>query len=364
MDSTFNPSSLSLVELLNNLDKKIVNPLQLLNINNKYFDSNDMSGQSKTLNKSKLKIIHLNIHSLPDKFDRLKLLLISTNFKPDLILLCETYLNDKNKHLYQLNGYQFISKARTNKACGGVAMYIKNDINFKIRNDISPHEEGILESIIIEILNKEKRFIIGEIYRPPNTNEQLTIDYYEETLTNIQSTKLESVLGTDQNVDYLKILVNKKAQELLNTFFHNSFSPTIINPTRITHNTATLIDNLYLKSKSNVNIKSGLITTDISDHLPIFLCIGKQTTTPKSSKTIITRHLNEDKLIEIKSALSLLNWDELNNMSVNESHNYFSNKLNEIIDKIAPETEVKLNRKIAIKEKWMTKGLLQSTIKK
>ncbi len=74
--------------------------------------------------------------------------------------------------------------------------------------------------------------------------------------------------------------------------------------------------------------------------------------------------MNEDKLIEIKSALSLLNWDELNNMSVNESHNYFSNKLNEIIDKIAPETEVKLNRKIAIKEKWMTKGLLQSTIKK
>jgi len=172
----------SLVDLLNNMDKKTVNPLQIMKINNEYLDSDSKSGHSKTLNRCILKVIHLNIHSLPDKFDKLKLLLISTKLDPDLILLCETFLNDKNQNLYQLIGYQFISKPRVNKACGGVAIYVKNELNFKMRNDISPHTEGIFETIMIEIINKEKRYIIGEIYRPPNTNEQIALNNYEETL--------------------------------------------------------------------------------------------------------------------------------------------------------------------------------------
>ncbi len=129
MDST-NPDR-NLVDLLNNMDKETINPLQLTQIINDYYDTTSMSGQSKMLNKTKLKIIHLNIHSLPDKFDKLKLLLFSTKLDVDIILLCETFLTESNEHLYQLNGYQLICKSRKNKS-QGVAMYIKNEINFKL----------------------------------------------------------------------------------------------------------------------------------------------------------------------------------------------------------------------------------------
>jgi len=363
MDSTFDPKT-NLVELLNNMENETINPLQLMKISNKYYDSNSLSGQIKTLNKCKLKTIHLNIHSLPDKFDKLKLLLISTKLDPDVILLCETFLNNNNENLYQLNGYQFISKSRVRKACGGVAMYIKNELNFKIRNDLSPHVEGTFESILIETINENKRYIIGEIYRPPNTNEQLSINYYEETLNNIQNTNMEAVIGTDQNFCYLKINQNLKIQGLLNTFFNNNFTPTIIMPTRITHNTATLIDNLYLKTKPHNTIKSGLIISDISDHLPIFLCVGSQNLRSKQPKTIITRQMNDEKLGQIKNELSQLDWNEVHNMNTNEAHNHFINKLNEITDNIAPEKEIIISRKHSIKEKWMTKGLLQSALKK
>ena len=106
-------------------------------IQNDYYDADTLSGHQNRLSKSILQIIHLNIHSLPDKFDKLKLLLASTHFHPDIILLCETFLNERNNDLYQISGYQFISKCRTQKGCGGVAMYVKNDLNYKIRNDLS-----------------------------------------------------------------------------------------------------------------------------------------------------------------------------------------------------------------------------------
>ncbi len=91
MEST-NPDR-NLVDLLNNMDKETINPLQLTQIINDYHDTTSMSGQSKMLNKTKLKIIHLNIHSLPDKFDKLKLLLFSTKLDVDIILLCANLFN-------------------------------------------------------------------------------------------------------------------------------------------------------------------------------------------------------------------------------------------------------------------------------
>lgn len=52
--------------------------------------------------------------------------------------------------------------------------------------------------------------------------------------------------------------------------FSSSFYPLISRPTRITNCTsATLIDNIFVKSLED-NFTSGLLLTDISDHLPIF----------------------------------------------------------------------------------------------
>ena len=119
-----------------------------------------------------MKVLHQNIRSLPDKFDHLKIFLANTQINPDIILLCETFLNGKNENLYQLPDYQFISKCRANKTCGGVGMYIKNDLSYKIRNELAPHIEGSFESIFIEILDADKRMIVGEIYRAPNTSVQ------------------------------------------------------------------------------------------------------------------------------------------------------------------------------------------------
>ena len=67
--------------------------------------------------------MHLNIRSLPDTFDKLKLRICqldNVNVNIDFILICETYLTERNHDLYHLPGYNFTSRHRKQTKCGGV----------------------------------------------------------------------------------------------------------------------------------------------------------------------------------------------------------------------------------------------------
>ncbi len=82
---------------------------------------------------------HLNVHSLPDKLGKLKLLigrLHEGGLKID-ILLCETFLAKANASVYQIPGFLFLHKSRQNKKCGGVAIYVREQLNFKTPPDLS-----------------------------------------------------------------------------------------------------------------------------------------------------------------------------------------------------------------------------------
>ena len=56
---------------------------------------------------------------------------------------------------------------------------------------------------------------------------------------------------------------------MLNSYF---FLPYILQPTRITERSATLIDNIFANSYS-MDAISGNLVLDISDHLPQFLIV-------------------------------------------------------------------------------------------
>lgn len=341
--------------------ENIDDPFQIFNIKNNYIDPDDFKDEIGNDTQHSLKIIHINIHSLADKFDRLKILLTKIKSQIDIILLCETFLNENNSENYNLKGYNFIYKNRSNRTKGGVGMYIKNYINYKLRDDISIFEEGIFESIFIETTNKNQEAIIGEIYRIPNTNEKDSIDKYEKIISKTSNINKLTIIGTDQNFDYLKIDQHKTTQELLDAFFINTFIPTIVKPTRITHSTATLIDNIYVKCNVSNNITSGIIMTDLSDHLPIFTCIGTSKPDKKSPHKTKTRQINETAINNIKYHLKQINWTQLHDMDTNKAFEFFIETLNNILDTYAPEREITVKPNNMIREKWMTKGLLKSS---
>ena len=92
------------------------------------------------------KIGHLNIRSLIKNIDQLKIYL--SNHQYDIICINETWLDDKiNTYEVSWDGYDLVRKDRK-RTGGGVGMYIRNSISYKVREDIMP--EG-LETITVEI---------------------------------------------------------------------------------------------------------------------------------------------------------------------------------------------------------------------
>ena len=87
--------------------------------------------------------------------------------------------------------------------------------------------------------------LIGEIYRVPGTSAQLSIQRYQSILHIISAFNGDVMIGSDQNFNYANIDNHSPTQNLLDSFLSSGFIPTITKPTRITHNTSTLIDNIY-----------------------------------------------------------------------------------------------------------------------
>ena len=84
--------------------------------------------------------------------------------------------------------------------------------------------------------------------------------------------KLNIILGViyrDFNVNLFNYNEHNQTNKFLDSLASNSFIPLILQPTRITNHSNTLIDNIF----SNVidpDIISGNLTATISDHLPQF----------------------------------------------------------------------------------------------
>jgi hypothetical protein len=252
----------------------------LLDVNSSYCSVDDINTPEILMSDYKYCAIHLNIHSLPSKFDQLKDMIVRLNdnkVKVDFVLLCETFLVDANANKFLMPGYNFVHKSRKSLSRGGVAMYIADKYTFVERQDLCINVEGEYESIAVEInaQNGGKNLLLSEIYRIPNTSERESLARYDEMVRNICGTNTNVILGTDQNMDYMKIN-NVMVSDLLNIFVTNGILPTITRPTRITHTSATLIDNLYVKCDHYDNLHSVILLDNISDHFPVIMCVGKK----------------------------------------------------------------------------------------
>ena len=108
------------------------------------------------------------------------------------------------------------------------------------------------------------------IYRHPSLDRtDFNCNYLNKLLENISKEQKSFFLLGDFNVNLLNYNEPNQTNEFLDSLASNSFIPLILQPTRITSHSNTLIDNVF----SNVidpDIISGNLTAIISDHLPQF----------------------------------------------------------------------------------------------
>ena len=211
-----------------------------------------------------------------------------------------------------------------------------------------------------------EKIIIGEIYRVPNTNEHLSLHIFETILEMLRNMNINIILGTNQNFDYFKIESQKNTRDLFHHFLSSGIQPTATIQTRVTHATATLIDNIYVKFKQKQdNIKSGTLLYDISNHLPIFIFYSKEIKPKGAPLTFKSRSLNASKMNIIANSLENIDWNNLYEMDVDSAYNHFMQIITNIIDQHTPFRQITINPKnIGLTPwmtPWMTPALLRSS---
>ena len=97
-------------------------------------------------------------------------------------------------------------------------------------------------------------------------------NYLNKLLENISKEQKSTFLLGDFNVNLLNYIKHNQTNEFVDFLKSNSFIPLILQPTRITSHSNTLLDNIF-SSIIEPDIISGNLTATISDHLTQFAII-------------------------------------------------------------------------------------------
>ena len=139
----------------------------------------------------------------------------------------------------------------------------------------------------------------------------------------------------------------------------------ITRPTRVTQQSATLIDNIYISSNLQCPFDSLILIDDISDHLPTVALLKQTKMIDKTPIEYKSRKLNDDKIKNINNRLNYKDWNGiLNSHNVNTNFNTMCTVLEETMDLEAPLQTVRISSKRWFQEPWLTTGIETASRKK
>ena len=274
-------------------------------------------------------------------------------FKFDVINITETSQKSDASFLTNINidGYDsFFTPSNTSK--GGTGIYVKSDYDVFERVDLNVKTDE-MESVWIEIKNKNsKNIVCGCIYRHPHHNNMLDFNsYMNKVLCILNKENKEIYVAGDFNTDLLKIDSVSTYQDFYNSITSYGFLPQIINPTRVTESSATVIDNIYLNSFQH-NTLSGNLLISISEHFSQFVSVDRKKVDNKKTKMSQRDFVNFDPN-RFRDDISIQNWhNDSNNVDV--LFNDFYWKLDACVNKHAP-LKTLTRKQLQLKAKpWIT----------
>ena len=142
----------------------------------------------------------------------------------------------------EIPGYEFISQPTLSNA-GGVGFYVHKGFTYTFCKDISISVEDF-EALWIEInFKNQPNLICGVVYRHQNGDVDKFMEYLNNTLEKIRCDNKFTLLMGDFNIDLKES--NLYSDNFMNTLGSYFFQPHILQPTRITNHSATLIDNIF-----------------------------------------------------------------------------------------------------------------------
>ena len=330
-----------------------------------YYFEDDFNSKigNKCASTDKLSFFHMNIKSLPKHHNELELYLDSLHVKLSFIALSETWLDEFKHELYYINGYCCVHRYRTARKRGGVTLAIKNEIPYISRSDIE-YFDSEMESLFIEIdkdvFGTSSNIVIGVIYRMPDSSVDIFSDRMNDVLNTIQNErKLCYILG-DLNIDFLKHDEHRSTSTFLDVLYTYNVFPVISKPTRVTKNTATLIDHILTNNFDvSTNHTQGIICSDISDHYAIFHISEHQNASESEPNYVVNRDMRHQNIVRFSEEIEGINWDNVvDKQNAQEAYSAFHEIITEKYNLCFPTRKCK--KRYYNKKPWLTSALKQS----
>lgn len=236
-------------------------------------------------------------------------------------------------------------------AVGGILVYVKTGINAKRREDLEIND---ISCLWIEVTpEKGKSFLVGNLYRPPDSKIEYN-DRFETFIENASNEGKELILLGGFNKNLLNEHTNR---EWLNLTMSLGLSQMVDQPTRVTPMISTLIDHIYTNIEENINHVS-VSKLCISDHYAIFGNRKLNFSPGKHSHQTITyrsfKSFDENNFI---SDLLQVPWEIIGSFdSLDEIVETWNTMFLEVINKHAPLKAHRVKRKR--QPDWVTPEIL------
>ena len=132
--------------------------------------------------------------------------------------------------------------------------------------------------------------------------DEFNDDYLNELLDKLFKENKTTFLLGNFNINLLNYDIHPPSNEFLDSLSSHSFLPHILQPSKVTANSKTLIDNIF-SNMTVPNIISGSLTASISDHFAQFLVAPNKFLLPLTLNPIIMKETGPD---FIKKTLHLI----------------------------------------------------------
>jgi hypothetical protein len=198
------------------------------------------NGHGKSANNF-LKVVSINAQSIANS-DHMNILRhLLSNQSVDIVAISETWLKSKTTDKFcSVNGYKLIRNDREGKGGGGVAIYVKNTIKFKILatspNIFDPKQ---VEYIFCQITLNNTQIVIAALYRRPYND--CSFDTFLHKMQHLRLKYDSIIMLGDFNVHFTEN--TNTTNKILSKFDDLDFTRLPIN---ITYDTKTTVDAIFV----------------------------------------------------------------------------------------------------------------------
>ena len=169
----------------------------------------------------------------------------------------------------------------------------------------------------------------------------------------------------DFNVNLINYASHSPTSDFYDLFSSFGFRPLILQPTRVTSTSATLIDNIFINDMT-CNSQGGNLTSSISDHFLQFSQIDLFSSEKVPSFVKYSRNYRDFDKRKFGYELSRIDWSSIltNDLGTNAAYQLFYDKILSVLDELAPYRKLTKNEIRLEQRPWITKGILVSMRKR